>query len=111
MLTLLGTGPRRSWVEVDENRIVVRMGWAFRTTVPRSHVTAVVPEDMKGWVGIGVHGFRGRWQVNGALGRGAAVEIEPSVRARVCLVTVQLQRLRIGVADPDAFVAAAATAS
>ncbi len=110
LLSLLGTGPSRSWVEVDDTEVRVRMGWAFRATIPRSAIQSVDAEDMKGWVGIGVHGFRGRWQVNGALGRGVAFDLAPgsgqAVRARVCFVPIRLKRLRVGVTDHEGLLTA-----
>lgn len=98
---LTGTGAKQSWVEVGDDEVHVRMGWAFRATIPRPSIVDAEPEDMVGWVGIGVHGLRGRWQVNGTLGAGVRLDISPSVQARVSGVPVRLEHLRVGVADPD----------
>jgi len=65
LLSVLGAGPRWSHVEVDAQRVRVRMGWSFRADIPRTSVTGAAPYT--GLVtGIGVHGWRGRWLVNGA---------------------------------------------
>lgn len=104
--TLTGIGTNQSWVEVDDDVVRVRMGWAFRATIPRSSIVDAEPEDMVGWVGIGVHGFRGRWQVNGTLGAGVRLDISPSVQARVSGVPVRLEHLRVGVEDPAGLLAA-----
>lgn len=99
---LAGAGAKQSWVEVSDDEVHVRMGWAFRATIPRSSIVGAEPEDMVGWVGIGVHGLRGRWQVNGTLGPGVRLDISPSVQARMSGVPVRLEHLRVGVADPSA---------
>lgn len=106
LATVTGTGDNQSWVEVGDDEVRVRMGWAFRATIPRPSIVDAEPEDMVGWVGIGVHGFRGRWQVNGALGAGVRLDISPSVQARVSGVPVRLEHLRVGVEDPAGLLAA-----
>jgi hypothetical protein len=104
LLAILGCGPRFSGVSVTADRLRVRMGWAFRADIPRSSVTAVA-ED-RGWVGgIGVHGWRGRWLVNGAATGLVAVHVAPPAPARVCFVRVHLRRLRVSVDDPAGLVA------
>ncbi|WP_436793858.1 hypothetical protein [Actinospongicola halichondriae] len=105
-LTILGMGPKRSWIEVDDSEVRVRMGWAFSATIPRDAVTDASEEPMKGWLGIGVHGFGSRWQVNGALGPGVEFTIDPAVRSRVAFFFVRLRMLRVGAADPAAVIAA-----
>lgn len=105
MLTVLGCGPRRSDVTVEPERVKVRMGWAFRAAIPRSSIARA--EENHGWVGgIGVHGFRGRWLVNGAASGLVALDIEPPARASVCGVPIKLRRLRVSLEDPAAFLAA-----
>lgn len=105
LLTLLGAGPRASGVDVDGDEVRVRMGWSFRATIPRASITAVAPYT--GLVtGIGVHGWRGRWLVNGAASGLVAVDIDPPVRAHVLGVPVRMRALRVSVDEPDALIAA-----
>lgn len=61
----IGIRPHNSYVEVDPERVQVRMGWSFRATLPRSSVRSVEPDHdrVAAW---GVHGWRGRWLVNGS---------------------------------------------
>ncbi len=99
-LTIVGMGPKRSWIEVDDDKVRVRMGWAFSATIPRDAIADVSAEPMKGWLGIGVHGLGSHWQVNGALGPGVALTLDPPVRARVAFFFVRLRMLRVGAADP-----------
>jgi hypothetical protein len=105
LLGLLGMGRRFSAVIVDADVVTVRMGWAFRTEIPRASVAAVEPDDgmVLGW---GVHGWRGRWLVNGSSRGLVRFAIAPPVRARVCGFPVRLTTLRVSLQDRDAALAA-----
>ncbi len=95
-----GTGPRRSGIELDDDGLHVRMGWAFRADVPRaSIVSAARGEDIHAT--RGVHGWRGDWLVNGD-GRGIVeLRIDPPAHARMSGVPIRLERLRVSLEDPD----------
>jgi len=108
LLSLLGLGPRFSGLELDRDRLRVRMGWAFSATVARTQIRSAGHSD--GLVGgIGVHGWRGRWLVNGAASGLVTVEINPAGRAWVMGVPVKLTSLRVSVEDPDALLRALGT--
>ena len=64
-LKLTGLTPRRCYVKVDDDQLRVRMAYAFRADVPRSSLRSAerAPNSP---LSIGVHGWRGRWVVNGA---------------------------------------------
>lgn len=100
LFVVLGVAPSRAYVELDADVVRVRMGWAFRADVPRSSIRGVrrVPNA----ISIGVHGWRGRWLVNGASGPLVALAIEPPAPARVCAVPVRLRELIVSVDDPAA---------
>ena len=86
-------------------RLRVRMGWGFAADAPRVSIrTRVRDERVVG--GIGVHGWRGSWLVNGATSGLVTLEFEPEQRARVLSVPVRLRRLRLSLEDPDAFITA-----
>jgi hypothetical protein len=105
LLTVLGMGPGLSHVDLEADTLRVRMGWAFRATIPVSQITSARPRS--GAVGgIGVHGWRGRWLVNGATTGLVLISIDPSVRAWGTGIPVQLRELTLSLEDPDAFVAA-----
>jgi hypothetical protein len=105
LLSVLGMGPGLSHVELDGDTLRVRMGWAFRATIPVSQITGV--QARTGPVGgIGVHGWRGRWLVNGATTGLVLITVDPTVRAWGTGVPVQLRELTVSLEDPDAFVAA-----
>jgi len=105
LLTLLGMGPAVSGIEIDGTQLRVRMGWAFRARVPRERIrgaerSAALPG------GIGVHGWRGRWLVNGAASGLVSITLDPPARAWVLGVPVRLTLLRVSAEDPDGLVRA-----
>ena len=105
LLSLLGLGPRFSGLELDGGRLRVRMGWGFSATVTRSQIRSAARSD--GLVtGVGVHGWAGRWLVNGAVSGLVTLEIDPAARAGVIGLPVKLTSLRVSVEDPDALLAA-----
>jgi hypothetical protein len=102
---MLGLGPGASGVSLDGEAVGVRMGWAFRSSFPRSAVRSAVRESgfVPAW---GVHAGRGGvWLVNGSLGGRVRVELEPPQQARVCGFGVTLRSLRVSLEEPDAFIA------
>lgn len=93
--------PRDSYVEVNGDAVEARMAWGFRARFPRSSVVST--EAVSGSViSRGVHGFAGRWLVNGSGDRILAIDVQPPQRARVLGVPVTLRRLMVSVDDPDA---------
>jgi len=107
LLSVLGLGPGLSGVTVGAERVRVRMGWGFRADIPRSSVGQATSDG--GLVGgIGIHGWRGRWLVNGAASGLVRLQIEPPERAWVMGVPVRLRQLRVSVEDPDGLLGALA---
>src|ERR1700678_1839044 len=94
VLSTMGLGPAFSRVSVDGDRVRVRMGWGFRADIAKaSIVDAAIDNDPVG--AIGVHGWRGRWLVNGAAGGVVRIEIDPPARAFASGVPVRLRQLRV----------------
>ncbi len=105
LLIVLGMGQRRSGVELDGTEMKVRMGWAFQADIARTAITGARP--VTGMVGgIGVHGWRGRWLVNGTTTGIVGIDLEPPARARAVGLPVRMHYLALSLEDPDAFVAA-----
>ena len=98
--------PSDSYVEIAGNDVSVRMGWAFRTTFDRSRVTRTMPIGKRILFTRGVHGWAGRWLVNGAGDGILVVALEPAQRAYVMGFPVRLRELRVSVEDPSALAAA-----
>jgi len=105
LLSVLGAGPAFSGVVIDGDRLRARMGWSFRADVPLASITAARSYDGPVY-GIGVHGWRGRWLVNGATRGLVDVEIDPPARAHVVGVPVCLRTLRVSVESPEQLIAA-----
>jgi hypothetical protein len=102
---LLGLGPRFSDVMVDDTDLRVRMGWAFHADVPRSDIRRVAATE-RPFFAWGVHGWRGRWLVNGSSDGMVRVEIDPPARARTLGIPIRLRIVYISLADPDGLITA-----
>jgi hypothetical protein len=99
--------PADSFVAVEGDQVRVRMAWAFRARFPRSVVVSAT-EHRKKPLSRGVHGFAGRWLVNGC-GEGIVnIALEPSQRGYVVGFPVRLRSLLVSVEDPAGLMAALA---
>lgn len=84
------------------------MAWAFRSRFPRSAVAVVSVLDTRP-LSRGVHGFAGRWLVNGS-GTGIVVmRLRPAQRGRVLGFPVRVEELMVSVSEPAALMAALRT--
>ncbi len=102
--TALLLRPSDSYVEVEDDDVRVRMGWAFRARFPRSAVHSVAEYPRKP-LSRGVHGLAGRWLVNGS-GKGIVlIGLEPRQRGYVMGFPVRLQRLLVSIEDPAGLMA------
>ncbi len=96
--------PAGSFVEIQGDDVVVRMGWAFRAGFPRSAVVSVAILDKRP-LSRGVHGFAGRWLVNGS-GQGiVAIDLEPRQRGHVLGFPVRIRQLLVSVVEPERLIA------
>lgn len=97
--------PASSCVEINDEEVRVQMGWAFRSHFPRTAVV-LAAETHKRPLSRGVHGFAGRWLVNGS-GRGIlTINLTPAQRGYVMGFPVRLRQLMVSVAEPSALAAA-----
>ena len=103
LFTVLGLGPAISGIDVTAEDFRVRLGWAFRATVPRRAIFSVEPDDERvtGW---GVHGWGGSWLVNGSSSGLVRFRLDPPVQVRAVGFPVQLDMLRVSVEDPEELV-------
>lgn len=99
--TIVGVPPSSSYVDVDGEQVHVRMGWAFSSRFPRSAVVSVSQLGRRP-VSRGVHGFTGKWLVNGSGRAIASIQLDPTQRAYVMGFPVRLKLLMVSVADPPA---------
>lgn len=100
--------PSASYVEIDGDKVSVRMGWAFRAKFDRSRVAGTTLSGERIPLTRGVHGWGGRWLVNGAGDGVVAIDLEPRQRAYVMGFPVSLRQLQVTVEDPPALAAALA---
>ena len=101
----LGLGPKRSEIGIIGDTLRVKFGWGFDSEIPLSSVTSAQHnnERVLGW---GVHGFRGRWLVNGSSKGIVELQIDPPAKASVMGVPIKLRTLWVSVTDPDALIEA-----
>jgi hypothetical protein len=103
--TALFMPPSASYVEIDGDEVAVRMGWGFRARFARSAVRSISP-CRSAPLSRGVHGWRGRWLVNGS-GRGiVTIDLSPPQRGYVVGFPVRLRQLMVSMEDPDGLAAA-----
>jgi hypothetical protein len=100
--------PSDSYLEIGGDQVSVRMSWAFRTTFDRSSISGTSILDERIPLTRGVHGWAGRWLVNGAGDGVLAIDLDPRQRAYVMGFPVKLVQLRVSVDDPSALAAAVA---
>jgi hypothetical protein len=105
LMTFLGLGPGLSRIEVRPAEVVVRMGWGFRVTIPRASIILAHEDQMLGF-GIGVHGRRRQWLVNGSTDGIVTIDIDPPCRALAMGFPVQVNKLQVSAEDPGGLVAA-----
>lgn len=101
--------PSRSFLEVGPGGVRIQMAWAFRATFPASAVASVRDYD-RAPLSRGVHGFAGRWLVNGSGRSIVAITLRSPQRAYVCGFPVRLRELMVSVEDPGGVTAALARA-
>lgn len=97
--------PSDSFVEIEGDEVRVRMGWAFQARFPRSAVASAAVHPKRP-ISRGVHGFAGRWLVNGS-GQGIVeIALRPRQRGWVLGFPVRLEELLASVEDPAGLIAA-----
>ena len=86
-----------AYIEVDGDTIRVRMSWAFRAKFTRGDISTITAN--RPVVSVGVHGWNGRWLVNGANRPVAKIAFALPAHARVLGFRVSLRELLVSVAD------------
>ena len=78
----------------------VRMSWGFRAEFPKAAIRAVSTYESKP-ISRGVHGFAGRWLVNGSGDGIVTIDLEPHQRGFVMGFPVRLRQLMVSVEQPE----------
>ena len=102
---LLGLGPARSGVTVDDEAVEVRLGWGFHARLAREAIRTAEPYDgrVTAW---GAHGWKHRWLVNGSSKGIVRLHLEPRQQGRTLGVPLQLDEVAVSVEDRDGLLAA-----
>jgi hypothetical protein len=99
--------PSASYVEVGDETLHVRLGWAFSARIPRRLVARAGPgRPPRLRLTAGAHGWGGRWLVNGAPDGIVEVSLAEPVRAFTAGFPVRLKVLAVSLDDPDGFLRA-----
>ena len=106
ILLLAGFRPRSCWIDVGPDQLEVKMSFGFHATFPRSAVQAARVWHGRRPISIGVHGWGGRWLVNGTRENTVIIDLSPTQRARVLGFPVRLTQLLVSPEQPDDLVAA-----
>lgn len=93
--------PADSFVEVAQNKIHVRMGWAFHASIPRSSIVSAKKNETQP-ISRGVHGFGGRWLVNGSADGLVTLGLAKGQHGYVMGFPVKLSELIVSLQDPNA---------
>ena len=108
--SVLGLPPSTAYVDLHGDEVEVRMGWAFRARFPRAAIRSISWPARRPF-SRGVHGFGGRWLVNGS-GRGVVtLNLNPAQRAYVLGLPASLRELSVSMADAATLGAALMEAS
>lgn len=97
-------GARHAKVGLSDEELRVRMGWAFRATIPRVSIRRAAVHREVVWA-VGVHSdlrFKS-WLVNGAMNGVVFLDLLPPARGRFAVIPITIERLGLGLEDPDAF--------
>jgi hypothetical protein len=97
-------GARHAKAELLEEDLRVRMGWAFRATIPRRSIRRAALHRDVVWA-IGVHSdlrFKS-WLVNGSMKGVVFLDLLPPAKGRFGPFSITIERLGLGLEDPDAF--------
>ena len=102
---LIATGMPQStaYLDIGDTTLDVRMGWSFKASIPLASITTVEALDRKA-ISIGVHGWNGRWLVNGRSDQLVQITIDPAVKAKAVLYPIKLRELTVSVDNRDEFV-------
>jgi hypothetical protein len=100
--------PSNSYVEIDGDQVSVKMGWGFHARFERARVRATSVVGKRVVLTRGIHGWAGRWLVNGSGDGILSIDLDPQQRAYVLGFPVRLRQLHVSVDDPPAVAAALA---
>jgi len=108
LVIFLGATRPRRWAAVSKESIQVRMGFGFSARIERATITKA-ELDTRLVTSWGVHGWRGRWLVNGGSRGMVSLQVDPRQEAKVFGFGVKLSALRLSMENPQGLLLALGT--
>jgi hypothetical protein len=114
-MTVLGAGPKVSYVKVSSSTVDIRMGWAFQATIPREAVASARPlnaglSELRGPLRLsvlrGVNFWQGTALVNGAGTGLVEITLDRPKSVRLGPLQARMSRLIVSAEDQSGLVAA-----
>lgn len=103
--SLLFIPPSRSYLELDDQHVRVRMAWGFYSHFPRTAIASISLMQRKGIIlSRGIHGWGGRWLVNGSAQGIVCIDLMSQQRGYVMGFPIQLSQLLISLEKPAALI-------
>ncbi|HTH05494.1 MAG TPA: hypothetical protein VMS14_09115 [Ilumatobacteraceae bacterium] len=99
----MGMGPRNCVIRLDGDTLEVRLGWGFRSRIPRRSIVDARRRERVSF-SRGAHGWRGRWLVNGSATHLVSITVDPPARGAVIGWPVRVRELMLSVEEPDELV-------
>jgi hypothetical protein len=109
-LWLVGATRSSSYVAVGGDQVEVHLGLGFSARFRTADVRGAERRTRMA-TGVGVHGWAGRWLVNGSTRNLVSLTLGEGCRARVLGFPVRLRVLSVSAEDPDGLLAAFASAA
>ncbi len=109
LATVLGIGPKRTIIRLDNSTLHVKHGWMFTIDVPAEHI-ASARQMARRPLAWGIHPMGDAWMVNGS--RDGIVELKfshPATSKSVQMLSTtwgEVRCLYLSLTDPDGFIAA-----
>lgn len=101
LLLLFGATASRSYMEVDWEKVTVRLGW-YRVVVPREDVIGVTEDRWPWYGGLGWRAdFRSRLALVAAYSPVVRLDLARPQRARLLGIPIRFDRLYVSVESPD----------
>ena len=97
--------PASCYVDLDPSGLAVRMAWAFQMRIER-HVIQALRAPSRKVASWGVHGFAGRWLVNGSTQGLLTLELAPEQAATLFGFPLRVCELTLSLDDPAGFATA-----
>lgn len=106
LVSILGGRPACSYLDVNDESLVLAFGRLFRETVPRDRIKAARACSWPRLGGIGWRiSFRGTAGLIGSRRNTIEIVFREPRRVRIALVSFNCRRVVVSLQDPDAFLA------